>query len=157
MITATTVLKQARSHLGIQENPPRSNRTSIGARFGWNGVPWCAETVCLVLRDSGFKIAKTASAPALHSELLSYHWKAVKPSNAKAGDVIFYQWAGTSPTIDHTGIVEGRTRDGRIIAIEGNTTLPNGNDGVARKIRALSCVAAVVRPPYAPTRKTHGK
>lgn len=29
---------------GISEQPPGSNLTIIGERFGWNGVAWCAET-----------------------------------------------------------------------------------------------------------------
>lgn len=45
MSTPTLVLSQARRRLGIQENQPGSNRTPIGAEFGWNGVPWCAEFV----------------------------------------------------------------------------------------------------------------
>lgn len=151
MITATAVLKHARKYLGIQEEPRKSNHTPIGVKFGWNGVPWCAMTVCVVLRDAGFKIAKNASAQGLHDELVNYKWRKIKPANARPGDVIFYDWPTEPGRINHTGIVEGRTKDGRIIAIEGNTTLPNGNDGVARKIRALVCVSAVVRPPYAKT------
>lgn len=148
MITATRVLRHARGYLGTQENPPHTNRTLIGAKFGWNGVPWCAETVCVILRESGFAIPKNASAPGLRDELIRLKWKNITPRRAKSGDVIFFSWPGTSSTIDHTGLVEGRTKDGRVVTIEGNTSLPNGNDGVARKVRSLSCVAAVVRPPY---------
>ena len=148
MPTRDALLRQARKRIGIEEKPPHSNRTPIGREFGWNGVPWCAETVCVCLLDAGFSIRKTASAPYLHSELRSINWKAVPKTKAKPGDIVFFSWPGTSATIDHTGIVEGRTADGRLITIEGNTTLANGNDGVARRVRALSCVAAVVRPPY---------
>ena len=148
MIPASTVLNHARKWLGTQEEPAHSNRTKIGARFGWNGVPWCAETVSVVLRDSGFKIAKNASAPGLFVELRKAGWHAVSPTHAKPGDVVFFSWPGTSSTIDHVGFVEGRKADGRLITIEGNTTLPNGNDGVARKLRALNCVAGIIRPPY---------
>lgn len=149
MIRVQDVLKEARSHLGVQEQPPKSNHTPIGAKFGWNGVPWCAITVCVVLRDAGFKIAKNASAQGLHDELVGYKWKSVKTSTAKPGDVVFFDWPTEPGRINHTGIVEGRTKDGRLITIEGNTTLPNNNDGVARKVRALSSVSAIVRPPYA--------
>lgn len=148
MATSSTVLRQARKYLGLEENPRNSNRTRIGLKFGWNGVPWCAEFVCVCLLDSGFKFHKTASAPYLCTELKSHGWKQVAKSKAKAGDVVFFTWPGTSSTIDHTGLVEGRKSDGRLITIEGNTTLSNGNGGVARKVRALSLVAAVVRPPY---------
>lgn len=148
MPTISNVLRQARKRIGIQESPAHSNRTPIGAQFGWNGVPWCAETVCVCLIDAGFHIHKNASAPGLYSQLKAAGWKALTPSKAQAGDIVFFSWPGTSSTIDHTGIVEGRKADGRLITIEGNTTLANGNDGVARKVRATSCVAGIVRPPY---------
>lgn len=150
MPTKAAVLREARERLGIQEVPRNSNRTKVGVQFGWNGVPWCAEYVCVCLLDAGFKIRKTASAPGLYSTLKAKGWKTYTPGKAKAGDVVFFSWPGTSSSIDHTGIVEGRTSDGRLITIEGNTTLSNGNGGVARKARALSCVAGIVRPPYRP-------
>lgn len=148
MPTTATVLRQARKYLGLEENPRNSNRTRIGVKFGWNGVPWCAEYVCVCLSDAGFKIQKTASAPYLCTSLKAHGWKAVSKSKAKPGDVVFFNWPGTSSSIDHTGFVEARKADGRLITLEGNVTMPNGNGGVARKVRSLSLVAAVVRPPY---------
>ena len=148
MPTRTAVLREARERLGIQESPRNSNRTKIGAQFGWNGVPWCAEYVCVCLLDAGFKIRKNASAPGLCSQLKSMGWKHRPGREAQAGDIVFFSWPGTSSAIDHTGIVEGRTKDGRVITIEGNTTLSNGNGGVARKVRALNCITGVIRPHY---------
>lgn len=148
MKSAHDVLRHARSWLGTQESPFNSNRTPIGVKFGWNGVPWCAEFVCVVLQTAGFKFPKTASAPYLHDTLVKQGWKKVNKTNAKAGDVVFFNWPGTSRTIDHTGFVEGKRLDGRLITIEGNTTLTNGNGGVARRVRATVLVSSVVRPPY---------
>jgi cell wall-associated NlpC family hydrolase len=147
-MTSRQVLKQARKWLGTQESPRNSNRTKIGARFGWNGVPWCAEFVSVVLNDAGAKIRKNASAPGLHTQLRGAGWKPVKNSQTRPGDIVFFTWPGTSRAIDHVGFIEGRHTDGRLITIEGNTTLTNGNGGVARKLRARNCVAAIVRPPY---------
>lgn len=148
MPTSATVLRQARKRLGIEEIPRNSNRTKVGVQFGWNGVPWCAEYVCVCLSDAGFKFHKTASAPGLCAELKGHGFKAIPKTKAKAGDIVFFTWPGTSSTIDHTGIVEGRTQDGRLITLEGNTTLSNGNGGVARKVRAMNCVSTIIRPPY---------
>lgn len=155
MPTIAATLQQARKRLGIQEQPPHSNRTPIGSQFGWNGVAWCAEYVCVVLQDAGFNFIKTASAPGLRDTLAGKGWHPVRPHHAQAGDVVFFSWPGTSNSIDHTGLVEGRKDDGRLITLEGNTTLANGNGGVARKVRALNCVAAVVRPPYSAKVVTH--
>ena len=145
------VLQQARRRLGIQENPPHSNRTAIGVQFGWNGVPWCAEYVCVCLSEAGFKIRKNASAPSLFAQLRNAGWRTPPVSQSRAGDVVFFDWPDTSSTIDHTGIIEGRKADGRLITLEGNTTLDNGNDGVARRVRSTTLVAAIARPPYTNT------
>ena len=147
MPTQKAVLDQFRKRLGIEENPRNSNRTEIGKEFGWNGVAWCAETVYVCLHDAGFAPPKTASAQGMRDGLVKMGWKGVSKSNAAPGDVIFYDWTGDGH-IDHTGIVEGRNADGRVIAIEGNTAMPDGNGGVRRVVRSLVCVAAVVRPPY---------
>lgn len=149
MIATAQVLKQARKWLGTQEDPRNSNRTPIGARFGWNGVAWCAEFVSVVLTDAGFPIRKNASAPGLYLDMRTIGWSKIKGSKTRPGDVVFFSWPGTDSLIDHVGMIEGRNRDGRLITIEGNTTLPNGNGGVARKLRAQNCIAAIVRPPYA--------
>lgn len=148
MIAASAVLKQARKWLGTQEHPAHTNRTPIGARFGWNGVAWCAEFISVILTDAGFPISKNASAPGLHDELRVIGWKSVKTSQTRPGDVVFFTWPGTTSRIDHVGLVEGKHSDGRLITLEGNTTLPNGNDGVARKLRAHNCIAAIIRPSY---------
>lgn len=153
MISSHDVLSQARKWIGTQENPRNSNRTPIGERFGWNGVPWCAETVCVCLLAAGFKISKTASCSSLYSLLTHYGWKTVSPTAARAGDIVLFDWAGTGDRYDHVGFVEGRKSDGRLITIEGNTTLPNGNGGVARRLRSTSLVSAIIRPPYSRTAK----
>jgi peptidoglycan hydrolase-like protein with peptidoglycan-binding domain len=57
-----------RSFLGIREQPDppaTSNRTPIGAEFGWNGVPYCMETVWVVHNRLGLAVyPKTASVGA---------------------------------------------------------------------------------------------
>lgn len=152
MAAAAEVLHQARKRLGIQEQPPHSNRTAVGVEFGWNGVPWCAEYVCVCLNAAGVHVAKNASAPGLYTQLRHMGWRAPHASQSQAGDVVFFTWPETDRTADHVGFVEGRKADGRLITLEGNTTLDNGNGGVARKVRALSLVAGIVRPPYSKAR-----
>lgn len=156
MTTVTHTLAQARRRLGIQEDPRNSNRTPIGVEFGWNGVAWCAEFVSVVLAQAGFRFTKSASCRGLYSEFRERGWHSIQVRSAKAGDVVFFNWPGTAYPMDHVGMVEGRKVDGRLITIEGNTTLANGNGGVARKVRSTGTVAAIIRPPYqAETRISH--
>ena len=45
VVSAQAVLNVIRPLVGLTENPPGSNRTLIGEWYGFDGVPWCAETV----------------------------------------------------------------------------------------------------------------
>jgi hypothetical protein len=145
---AGALIAQFRRRLGIVEIPRNSNRTPIGAEFGWNGVAWCAETDVVCLIDAGYHgVPHNASAQGLHDALLHLPgFQSVSKAQAKTDDLVFYDWTGDGH-IDHTGCCEGRKASGELVCIEGNTAGPDGNGGVYRKVRALSLVAAVVRPP----------
>lgn len=149
-MNATDVLSQARRHIGLQENPYNSNRTPIGARYGMNGVAWCAEFVCVCLEDAGFRIKKSAWVAGLHQNLKAQGWKSVNASASRAGDIVCFDWPQTPGSMNHIGFVEGRKSDGRMITIEGNVTMPNGNGGVRRCVRSTALASAVIRPPYGP-------
>jgi hypothetical protein len=41
--TRDAYLATAASYVGIKEDPDDSNLTILGQKFGWSGVPWCAE------------------------------------------------------------------------------------------------------------------
>jgi len=49
------------SFVGITEAPDGSNLTLIGGEFGWNGVPWCCETVSVALKRAATPVLWTAS------------------------------------------------------------------------------------------------
>lgn len=55
MTSRADVLNVARGYVseGVREQPPGSNRTIIGERFGWNGVAWCAEFVTVCEHEGG--------------------------------------------------------------------------------------------------------
>lgn len=138
--TKTAVLEQERKRLGIRENPPGSNRTPIGAEFGWNGVAWCAETQVVCLRDAGFfEVPKDAGAWSLADSLCRLKgWKKISAAAIVSGDIVSY-------TFSHIGFCESRKDSGHIVAIEGNH-----NDAVMRVVRANSSIRFGIRPPYAP-------
>jgi len=135
--TRATTLAHARELIGIREIPPGSNKTPIGVEFGWNGVPWCAETVCVILLRAGFAIKKNASAWGLGRQLVKAGWKKISPDKLEAGDVVVFKFS-------HVGICEARKDATRLVTIEGNH-----GDRVARAIRSESVIDYGVRPPYA--------
>ena len=54
VVSAEDVLNVIQPLVGLTENPPGSNKTLIGQWYGFDGVPWCAETVSYGLYNGGF-------------------------------------------------------------------------------------------------------
>ena len=55
---ARPILEVCDSFVGIKENPPRSNKTILGARYGRNGVAWCGIAVAMAYQDAGMDLRK---------------------------------------------------------------------------------------------------
>lgn len=139
MTTAADVLNVARSYIGVVEDPAHSNRTIIGEKFGWNGVPWCAEFVSVCEREAGQTFSESASC----SQLVSRYRDGTNGSwgvSPESGDQGFLGSSGG----DHTFLVEQNTGDGWITTIEGNW-----GDRVTRARRTVSSVYGFGRPDYA--------
>ena len=57
----------------------------------------------------------------------------------RPGDLVAFDWDGNGDYAypnRHIGLVKSVGHNGRITTIEGNTTLPSGGDGVARRTRS---------------------
>lgn len=119
-----------------------------------NREPWCAAFVCYVLKEalkcktysfkrptspSCFK-AEISLESQLRAACLSGQVKEVKPSEAIAGDVFIMN-------ISHTGFVVGRTPDGLLITIEGNTNAAGSRegDGLYKKSRTVAGIRSCFR------------
>lgn len=147
MSSAADALNVARSFLGIAENPPGSNRTPIGAEYGWNGVAWCDECVSVVLRRIGLPPGPIDSA---HFASCWFHVQAYKrgecgtwlgnpgAAGLRPGDQGFLGTVGQ----DHTFLVEAIDGDS-IVTLEGNL-----GDAVRRGRRWISSVYGFGRPNY---------
>ncbi len=137
------ILNIARGELGYKEGT--NNNTKYGADYGLNYNPWCQMFIWWIAQKAGIGediIPKTASCPT------AYRWfknkgQVVSASEAKAGDIVFFQWNG-SKNADHVGIVEV-VNSSIITTIEGNY-----NNMVARRNinKSNSCIFAVCRPAY---------
>lgn len=137
------ILEIARGELGYKEGA--NNNTKYGADYGLNYNPWCQMFIWWIAQKAGISediIPKTASCPR------TYNWfkergQVVFASEAKIGDIIFYQWNG-SKNADHVGIIEN-VQSNIITTIEGNF-----NDTVARRNinKTNSCIFAICRPAY---------
>lgn len=147
--TAVDAIRVANSFLGIHENPDGSNRTILGERFGWNGVPWCAISVSLILSDPSVGLnVHTASTDEMeawgraktHSLSLVSGGRTVTP---KPGDIAVWDFKGDG-TPNHVSMVEKVLADGRIQTLGGNE-----QNEFRRAIRSKStALRGFVRPAY---------
>ena len=137
------ILNIARGELGYKEGT--NNNTKYGADYGLNYNPWCQMFIWWIAQKAGISeniIPKQASCPR------AYNWfkergQVVSAQEAKAGDIIFFQWNG-SRNADHVGIIEV-VNSNIITTIEGNF-----NDMVARRNvnKNNGCIFAICRPAY---------
>lgn len=139
MTSAADVLNVARSYLGVAENPAHSNMTIIGEKFGWNGVPWCAESVSVWQHEAGnAPFQGSASCSVLvgrYRNGTNGTW-GVSP---EPGDEGFLGASGG----DHTFLIEANNGDGTVTTIEGNW-----GDKVTRVRRAITSIYGFGRPFY---------
>jgi hypothetical protein len=122
-------LAQAQRFVGVNEEPPGSNRTQFGRWFGADGEPWCAMflSYCFKL-GAGVVLCGGAAGPGVNEHGCAYvptlerwlrdtgQWITGPP---RAGDIAVFDWDGGEP--DHAGIVERNLGGGRFVSIEGNT------------------------------------
>lgn len=153
-------MSAAKQSIGITESAP--NVTEFGARFGKNGVSWCAIFVWDCFKNAGFDLktltSELASCWEFHHAAVNAGWKKVTPTTASSGDVIFFLWPqdkGIPKHLSHVGLVDepAGKNSKKIMTIEGNTPPPPGSkskaEGVYRKERANNdTVYAILRPPY---------
>lgn len=157
--TAADVLALAESQIGTGETPPGSNHVhywdDIG-RHDFQGQSWCAAFVTAMMKGAGVPLpsADTPGGYVYCPDEVTFakaHGTIVSVGKVAPGCIVLYDWNGDK-LADHTGIFLGWVVVGSTFrAIEGNTSMPNGQDGVAIKERTVSEVVAFVQPPYLAT------
>lgn len=110
-------------------------------------TPWCCIFVWYVFKECGasklfYNGQKTAYCPTAYLWCKQYT-KRVSIKDAKAGDVIFFDWNGNGSP-DHIGFVKKSGNASSVITIEGNT----GGNKVAEQVRYSSYILGIFRPAY---------
>lgn len=150
MPTTTDFLNAMRSYLGVVEDPDGSNRTRIGEEFGWNGVPWCAETISVAARQAGFGTAFwSASTDTWEARARRREGWAVflgATSTPQPGDICVWDYIGDG-TPNHVSVVEAVREDGMLITLGGNES-----NRCQRAVRSKKGLRGYIRLPFvAPT------
>lgn len=140
--TSTDFLNAFRACLGICEHPAHSNRTPIGAEFGWNGVAWCAETCSVCLARVGAPFFHEASvAEVVRLASIGHNGMQLLPKNAamQPADLTAFKF----PTGTHIGACEV-PQGATWIGLEGNHS-----DCVQRTHRDRKYLWQIIRLPFA--------
>jgi hypothetical protein len=104
--TRQQLLNVCRSYLGVHEDPDGSNRTIIGAKFGYNGVAWCQEGDVVCEHQAGmptFKTASTMEAVAHARKAGTFH---KGTAGIQPGDSVYFHWPTSSRPDDQPDHVE---------------------------------------------------
>lgn len=158
LVTAKNVLDVARHEIGVTESPAGSNEQKYGAEFHDNGVAWCAIFTSWCFKHAGDinLIGGFDDYTVSMAQWFYNHQQWIEPyGKVQPGDVVFFHFGSTNTgrwkNIHHVGIVEGIAADGRIITIEGNTSVSSDDNGgaVMRRVRSRSGIAGFGRPKYA--------
>jgi hypothetical protein len=119
MRTVPDFLNAMRGFLGVTEQPLGSNRTRVGELYGWNGVPWCAETVSDAAKMAGFGLHTAAVAVIVSMAQggeQGMRWVGGR-AVPQPGWIVCYRFSSGT----HTGVVESVTASaGTMTTIEGN-------------------------------------
>ena len=147
MSTAPDYVRAAAAELGYSETPAGSNRTKFAAEASHaNGYPWCATFLVAIARRTGLTLPnESAYTPTMAQGFRNKgRWHSVP----RYGDFVFYDFPDNSSRIQHVGVVEMVRPDGKIEAIEGNTSFGNNANGgtVMRRIRSQASVVGYGRP-----------
>jgi hypothetical protein len=146
---------------GSTESPAGSNdsaflrhwRDALG--MAWmRGQPWCGFAVLAAYHYGAHKALPQGVVFTPNIVAWAHagdHFQAVPSSQAKAGDLVVFNFPGGHPVADHVGLARGPARGGVIPTVEGNTSSGNGGSqsnggGIFIRSRPVGLIAVVARP-----------
>ena len=138
-IRGNIIVEMAQKEIGIQENPPGSNKQKYGEWFGINGQPWCGMFVSYIYDKSGYLLNLRdfllgfCNCQRAYLEFMKNKEIVTEP---EPGDIVFYDFP-PHERMEHCGIFIREINTQTFEAIEGNTTTEQCKKGgiVALKAR----------------------
>lgn len=141
-----------------QEGP--NNDTIFGKAYGLNNQPWCAMFVSYCFAQAGVaNLVAAQNKKGFASCDAGYSWfkknnQLLPVEEAKAGDIVFFNFDETPNDTEHVGLVKGNDPAKKVLYVyEGNTSgdakgSQRNGDGVYQKTRAYKLVLGVARPKW---------
>ena len=142
-VSSSEVIATARDEVGTPEGSARADSYGAAVHLydSTHNYAWCAVFVSWVMERTGASGFRSASVG---------DWIAMAGANSfglsiaetpQAGDLVAFDWDGNGDFAypnRHIGFVASIRSDGRFTTIEGNTSLPSGGDGVAKRARSTA-------------------
>jgi hypothetical protein len=138
------VVTTAKDEVGTEEGSARADSygAAVGLYLSTHDYAWCAVFVSWLMEDTGATGFRSASVG---------HWIAMADAGSyglsltddpQAGDLVAFDWDGNGDFAyprRHIGVVKSMgSDDPKFTTIEGNTSLPSGGDGVAKRTRSTA-------------------
>ena len=138
---ASSVLATAKSEVGTREGSAKAD--SYGAAVNMHSstrtYAWCAVFVSWVMERTGATGLRSASVGDWVAVAAAGHDGLSITATPRPGDLVAFDWDGNGDFAwpnRHIGVVKSAPKNGRFTTIEGNTDLPSGGQGVARRSRS---------------------
>jgi hypothetical protein len=149
-------------YVGKTEQPAGSNdapflalwRSKLPTLAWMKGQPWCG-FACIAAWQFGAGV-RLPDGVVFTPNIVAWtnrgeHFEKVAPWNARAGDLVVFNFPGGSTMADHVGLARGPSRDGVIPTREGNTSSSDSGSqsnggGVFDRSRPVELIAVVARP-----------
>jgi surface antigen len=142
-VSASDVIATAKDEVGTPEGSARADSYGAAVHLydSTHNYAWCAVFVSWVMERTGTSGFRSASVG---------DWIAMAGANSfglsiaetpQAGDLVAFDWDGNGDFAypnRHMGFVASIRSDGRFTTIEGNTSLPSGGEGVAKRARSTA-------------------
>ena len=156
MITATQILKKARTYINTKDdgnNKVIFNTEFYGRAVSGDAYPWCVVFVWYLFKMLGASKLfcngkKIASCGVVMAEMAAQ--KLNYKSTPKKGDLVIFDFSGKHTAHTHIGIVSEVLNSTEFKTIEGNTSSTNYTNGgyVLEQKRNINQVNCFIRPAY---------
>jgi len=140
-VSPPDVVATARAEVGTPEGSARADSYGAAVHLydSTQNYAWCAVFVSWVIERTGASRFRSASVGDWVAMAGAQSFGLSITESPQAGDLVAFDWDGNGDFAypnRHVGVVASVRSNGRFTTIEGNTSLPSGGEGVAKKARS---------------------
>ena len=139
--TASAVVATAKHEVGTPEGSAEADSygAAVNLHQSTRTYAWCAAFVSWVMERTGATGYRSASVGDWVATAAADDYGLSVTDTPRPGDLVAFDWDGNGDFAypnRHIGVVKSSLRNGSFTTIEGNTELPSGGDGVAKRLRS---------------------